>query len=71
MTPVLICHNIFEDGLKYSATAIEMASFGNIVFCPNFNDGTCNFTLKSDGTPVKLNMSDYFGEPKLFESLVA
>ena len=31
---------------------MELASHGYIVFCPNHNDGTCNYTEKSNGESV-------------------
>ena len=59
MTPIIFCHGLMAENASYSRHALEMASHGYIVFCPNFHDGSCNYREKEDGSPVFFDRTLY------------
>jgi len=57
LTPIIFSHGSMVDQAAHSRHCLELASHGYIVFCPNHNDGSCNYTEKSNGDPIFHNRS--------------
>lgn len=57
LSPVIFSHGMLADSTSYSRHNLELASHGYIVFVPNHHDGSCAYTEKSDGSPIKFDRS--------------
>ncbi len=59
--PILFCHGLLGSYSVYYGVCMVLASFGYIVFSPNFQDGSCVYTTDKDGNHIDFN----FENPKL------
>lgn len=58
LVPLIFCHGMMVNGHVYSMLSRELASYGMMVMCPDFMDGSCDYTEnQKTGEPVYFNRS--------------
>ena len=65
MVPVIFSHGLAASNKNYTGHCRELAANGFVVIALNSHDGSCSYTEKEDGTPVRYDASAKFYDYEL------
>lgn len=60
--PLVFSHGCSVSRMFYSTAAIELASYGYVVFLPDHHDGSCAYTRTKSGKEVLFSCGDMIHE---------